>query len=105
MSKQVASPVLEDDRLITEDEVNQRVPMHRVTRYRNVREGTFPAPIWISANRRMWRLSAILAWIAEREQNPAKARRYFNVGKATAQERAAKRLVSGGADVTKEAKT
>ena len=68
---------LDDDRLLSEEEVAQRVPMHRSTRYRKVRDGTFPAPIWISANRRVWRLSAIVAWIAEREKHPLRPRAYF----------------------------
>lgn len=68
---------LVNDRLVLEPEVEAMIPMHRSTRYRKAREGTFPAPIWISKNRRAWRLSALLEWIANLEQNPIKPRAYF----------------------------
>ncbi len=83
MKKHFATrPITEDDRLILESEVQERVPLHRSTIYRKVQNGTFPAPIRIAANRNAWRLSAILRWIAEREQHPIAARAYFGKTKA-----------------------
>jgi prophage regulatory protein len=73
------SPVTEDDRLILEPEVLARVPFHRTTIYRKVQTGTFPAPIRIAANRNAWRLSAILAWIADREAHPLTPRKYHDL--------------------------
>jgi prophage regulatory protein len=71
------SPIAADERLILEDEVLTRVPFHRSTIYRKVQAGTFPAPIRIAANRNAWRLSAILAWIRDRETHPVEPRTYF----------------------------
>jgi predicted DNA-binding transcriptional regulator AlpA len=71
------SPATEDDRLILEHELLARVPFHRSTIYRKAKDGTFPAPIRIAANRNAWRLSAVLRWMAEREANPVEVRPYF----------------------------
>jgi prophage regulatory protein len=71
------SPITADERLVLEKELRAYVPFHRTTIYRKVQNGTFPAPIRIAANRNAWRLSAVLAWIAEREQNPIEPRAYF----------------------------
>jgi hypothetical protein len=35
-----------------------------------IKEGKFPVPIYLSRKRRMWRLSAVLEFIADREANP-----------------------------------
>jgi prophage regulatory protein len=80
-----ASPVTADERLILEKELLDRVPFHRTTIYRKVQDGTFPAPILIAPNRKAWRLSAILSWIAEREQHPIEPRAYFGKAKAASQ--------------------
>jgi predicted DNA-binding transcriptional regulator AlpA len=66
-----------DDRLLTEKEVLERIPLNRSTVYRMTRDGRFPEPIQLTAARKCWRLSTIAAWIAAREANPASARLYF----------------------------
>jgi prophage regulatory protein len=71
------SPVTEDDRLILEADVRARIPLHRSTLWRMVQEERFPAPVRIAANRKAWRLSAVLAWIADKERNPIERRAYF----------------------------
>ena len=83
MKKHTATPsITADERLILEDELRERVPFDRSTIYRKVRNGTFPAPIRIAANRTAWRLSAVLNWIAEREQHPIAPRAYFGKTKS-----------------------
>ena len=39
-----------------------RLPLHPNTIWKQVREGTFPAPVKIGANSTAWRLSDIEAW-------------------------------------------
>lgn len=74
-----------DDQLILEKDLLARVPFHRSTIYRKVLDGTFPAPILIAPSRKAWRLSAVMAWIAEREANPVEARVYFGKPKTGAE--------------------
>lgn len=76
ISKPQPRPVV-DDRIITADEVLTRVPLDRSTIWRMIQRGEFPRPIQISAARIGWRLSAVLAWIAEREADPVKPRAFF----------------------------
>ena len=52
-------------------EVEQAIGVSRSTIERMVREGTFPSPIQLSANRVGWRLETVLAWLAEREKGLA----------------------------------
>lgn len=86
-------PLIED-RLILEPEVEVMIPMHRSTRYRKIRSGEFPSPIWISKGRRAWRLSSLRAWIADREQNPIRPRAYFAKAEPPTPAQSTKRLVN-----------
>lgn len=54
------------DRLLTQTQVLDRIPVTRGTLYHWRKAGTFPLPIRIG-NRTMWRESAITEWIAARE--------------------------------------
>jgi prophage regulatory protein len=74
----------EDERLLTSKELLTRIPLNRATVYRMVQEKRFPAPVQITANRIAWRLSDVLAWIADRQQNPITPRPYFSKRKAAA---------------------
>jgi prophage regulatory protein len=82
--KSKPQPVVVDDRIITADEVLSRVPLDRSTIWRMVQAGRFPPPIQISTARIGWRLSSVLAWIAEREADPVKPRTFFGRDKSTA---------------------
>lgn len=59
-----SSPV----RLLKPSVVEDRTSLDRVTIWRKVRAGTFPAPLKISANRIAWKDADIAAWIASCEQ-------------------------------------
>lgn len=67
-----------DDRVLTERELLERVPLNRSTVWRMVQEGRFPPPIQLSPARKGWRWSVIAAWLADREAHPIKRRRYFS---------------------------
>jgi prophage regulatory protein len=56
------------ERLIFLGEVQRRVPLHRVTLWRLVRSGEFPAPVKVGARRVAWRESEVRAWIESRER-------------------------------------
>ena len=73
-----------EERLLTSKELLQRVPLNRATIWRMVREGRFPPPIQLTANRIVWRWSAILAWVEDREANPVEPRAYFGREKSAA---------------------
>ena len=73
--KRTATPV--DDRIISSKELTQRIPLNRTSIYRMVRQGRFPPPIQITASRIGWRLSTVLAWMADRETDPLTPRTYF----------------------------
>lgn len=51
-------------RLIDKPQVLARVPWSDTTLWRRVKDGTFPAPLRISANRIAWREADVEAWIA-----------------------------------------
>ena len=51
------------DYLINAKEVCKQVGLSRVTIYRRMNEGTFPAALKLSGNVVRWRQSAIKAWI------------------------------------------
>lgn len=55
------------DRLVGEAECKRLTDLSRVTRWRMMRRGEFPAKVVLSPGRRAWRLSAIVEWMAERE--------------------------------------
>jgi prophage regulatory protein len=65
-----------DDRVITTQELLRLVPLDRSTIWRLSRDGQFPKPIQLTASRIGWRLSAVRAWLADREHQPIRARRY-----------------------------
>lgn len=67
-----------DERVLTTEELLKRVPLDRSTIWRMSREGRFPKPIQLTPGRIGWRWSAVLAWLKDREENPEKARTYFN---------------------------
>jgi prophage regulatory protein len=52
------------ERLLPEKVVRDRTSLDRVTRWRLVRAGKFPAPVRISPGRVAWAESAINGWIA-----------------------------------------
>ncbi len=51
-------------RFINEPEVARRDSLSRSTRWRRIKEGTYPAPIRISKNRVAWLEHDIEAWIS-----------------------------------------
>ena len=55
------------DRFIDERQCKEITSLSRVTRWRLMRRGEFPAKIRLSPNRTAWRLSNVLEWMAERE--------------------------------------
>ena len=55
------------DRFVGECECKEITNLSRVTRWRLMRRGEFPAKIRLSPNRTAWRLSNVLEWMAERE--------------------------------------
>jgi prophage regulatory protein len=81
MRKRAVTPTPADEILLTTAEVLRRVPLRRETIWRLVRENKFPAPVRLTSSRLAWRLSAILAWISEREQRPITPRPYFGSDK------------------------
>jgi prophage regulatory protein len=72
-----ARPIPDNERIITLKEVCERIPLTRQSIWRMARDGRFPPPIRLTASRVGWRLSLILAWIADRESNPPAPRKYF----------------------------
>lgn len=55
------------ERLYTTAQVLQIVPYHRVSLWRKVRTGTFPAPVILGPGRLAWRESDIVTWQASLE--------------------------------------
>ena len=55
------------DKLLTPDEVRERVRLSETTLYRLRRRNRFPAPIVIGLRKHAWRESEIEAWLASRE--------------------------------------
>lgn len=56
------------DKLLTPDEVRDRVRLSETSIYRLRRRKRFPAPIIIGLRKHAWRESEIEAWLASREQ-------------------------------------
>lgn len=54
------------ERLLSEAAVKDRTTLSRVQRWRMTKNGTFPAPVKISAGRCAWPESAIDDWIASK---------------------------------------
>jgi len=65
-----------DERLIDTRGVLARIPVHRSTLNAMIKDGRFPPPLHISPSKLVWRLSAILAWLDERERHPIARRAY-----------------------------
>jgi prophage regulatory protein len=55
-----------EDRILREAEVARVTGLSRVTRWRHVRTGRFPAPIVLGERAIGWRASAVQAWIESR---------------------------------------
>jgi prophage regulatory protein len=55
------------DRIVRERERRQITGVSRTTAYDLERRGLFPARVRVAGNRVGWRLSELLAWIAERQ--------------------------------------
>lgn len=76
---------LDDERIVTMQELLERIPLDRSTIGLMVKAGKFPAPIQLTRSRIGWRWSAVARWIAERERNRIEPRPYFgrDVGEVT----------------------
>lgn len=55
------------DRIIGEPECREITDLSRTSRWRLMQAGNFPGKLQISPNRTGWRLSAVMAWLAQRE--------------------------------------
>ena len=75
--RSVTPPASIEERILTTAELVERVPLRRETIWRMVREGRFVKPIRLTRSRIGWRWSAVLAWLAERENAPLDRREYF----------------------------
>jgi prophage regulatory protein len=53
-------------RLLKEAQVRDLTTLSRITRWRMIRNGTFPKPIKISTGRVAWRESEVLAWLTSK---------------------------------------
>jgi predicted DNA-binding transcriptional regulator AlpA len=65
-----------DERLVDTREVLARIPIHRSTLNDMINTGRFPAPLQLLGSKLLWRWSAILAWLDERERNPVPRRTF-----------------------------
>jgi predicted DNA-binding transcriptional regulator AlpA len=65
-----------DERLVDTREVLARIPIHRSTLNDMINTGRFPAPLQLLGSKLLWRWSAILAWLDERERNPVQRRAF-----------------------------
>ena len=68
------------ERIITANQLLERIPLNRSTIWKMCREGRFPRPIQLSPARIGWRWTAVLAWLQEREENPLAAHVNFPPG-------------------------
>lgn len=55
-----------NDRLLSMTDVEQMVGFCKVTIYKLIREGGFPAQVRLGPNKVAWLRSEVLAWIGER---------------------------------------
>ena len=72
----------QDDRIVTVEELLERIPLSYPTIWRMCRDGDFPKPIQLTPARIGWQWSAVLAWIEQREQNPLEALQFGRKRKA-----------------------
>lgn len=70
-SAAIATTHSQPTRLLRKKKVLERVPYSDTTLWRRVKDGSFPAPIRISANAVAWRESDIERWIAEKAERRA----------------------------------
>ena len=61
----VPTPLI--DRIVDEAECQHITSLSRTSLWRLMQRGKFPRKIRIGPNRTGWKLSSILAWLAERE--------------------------------------
>jgi len=66
----------DDERLVTAREVLQRIPISRATLNAMITSKRFPPPLRLTPSKLLWRWSAILAWLDERERNPVGRREF-----------------------------
>jgi len=78
MAKQTHASTLTDadERLVDTREVLARIPVHRSTLNDMINKGHFPAPLQLLGSKLLWRWSAILAWLEERERHPVPRRAF-----------------------------
>jgi predicted DNA-binding transcriptional regulator AlpA len=55
---------MQQEQFLAEKSVVERTTFSRATINRKVATGEFPAPIWISARRKVWKQSDVEAWMA-----------------------------------------
>lgn len=67
----------DNERIVSTEELLERIPIDRSTLWRMCRDGRFPRPIQLTPARHGWRWSAVLGWMKDREENPVEARAYF----------------------------
>jgi len=67
----------QDDRIVTVEELLERIPLSYPTIWRMCRDGDFPKPIQLTPARIGWQWSAVLAWIDERKRNPLAAEKNY----------------------------
>ena len=80
----VQTPPVDDDRILTTKQLLERIPLDYSTIWRMSKQGRFPRPLQLTRSRIGWRLSAVLAWLAERETDPIESRQYFGTDKKSA---------------------
>ena len=76
----------QNERILSVEELLERIPLDRSTLWRMARDGRFPRPLQLTPSRIGWRWTSILEWLADREENPVEARLYF--GRKSKSERA-----------------
>jgi prophage regulatory protein len=64
----LATPTTDLDRLMSWPEVQAHVRLSRVGVWKLRAAGEFPKPLKVSANRVLWKMSEIRAWIETRER-------------------------------------
>ncbi len=74
-------PEITDDRVLSLAQLLERIPLTRQSVWKMVREGRFPPPVRLTRSKLGWRWSAVLAWLAEREEHPLDRRPYFGTHK------------------------
>jgi prophage regulatory protein len=76
-------------KMLTEAEVLRIIPVSTVTLWRMVKRGTFPPPVFITANRKTWFADVIVAWQTEVNGRGSGRRSRKQAAQATRREREA----------------